>query len=368
VRVVRIALIWFLSFASLAEAQTNFSIQDIHVNPDKSVAITWPAVPQISYHVMFAGTPTGVWEDLPDGRVTAGTNDWSLSYTDTLTHTFFAKQLFYKVRKTRLPVIMTLVLDRSGSMFCPPPCGSGGAFGLSGIMSNFLGFFDDNIDKVAMSSFGSTATLDVPMEQPFTSAIETAANAMVFGGRTFAEGGLMIGFNQVNNTPVPMGETVTKVIVFFTDGYANTFQTNFSCRVAPINLGQSDPSFGGSGGAPWGYEFMDPAGGVDPSCNSTTFPSIDGTTKTISSLNQNVWNEGQLHALSVANQIRSANIVIYSIGIGDGLSQDFLRNVANDPAGSAYDPGQISGEAVFASDASQLEAAFEAIATKVLYQ
>jgi secreted protein with Ig-like and vWFA domain len=75
-----------------------------------------------------------------------------------------------------------------------------------------------------------------------------------------------------------------------------------------------------------------------------------------------------MHALSVANQIRSAYILIYSIGVGNGLNQDFLRNIANDPSGSMYNANQISGEAVFAPDASQLQAVFDTIAAKVLSQ
>ena len=365
-RVIRVAVICFLGFTGVANAQTNFFIQDIHVNPDSSVTITWPAVPQIPYHVMFADSPTGMWQDFSDGTVAAGSNISSLAYTDT--NGLAVTQRFYKVRKTRAQLIMALVLDRSGSMGCEPPCGSGGAFVLSNAVSSFIDNFDDSADMVGMSSFGSTASLDVPMEQPFKSDITAAANAMNFGGRTFAEGGLQIGFNQVNNTSAPPGQNAVKVIVFFTDGYANTFQTNFSCRVAPINLGQSDPPIGlpTNAGAPWSYEFIDPAGGSDPPCTSTTFQSIDGTTKTISQNNQNVWYEGQLHALSVANQIRSANILIYSIGLGAGLNQDFLRNIANDPAGSLYNINQISGEAVFAPDASQLQAVFQSIATKVL--
>jgi len=270
---------------------------------------------------------------------------------------------------TRANVIMGLVLDRSGSMGCVPPCGSGGGAALPGAVSSFISNFDDTVDKAAMSSFGSCATLDVPMAQPFKSAITTAAPGTAQdGGRTFSEGGLMLGFNQVNNTLLSTGESVVKVIIFFTDGFANTFQTNFSCRAAPINLGQSDPPFGGSftAGAPWSTEFMDPACGNDPGCSDTTFLSIDGTTKTISANNQNVWNEGQLHALSVANQIRSAGILIYSIGLGGALNQDFLKNIANDPTGSAYNKNQISGEAEFAPDASQLAAIFNQIATKIL--
>ncbi len=206
------------------------------------------------------------------------------------------------------------------------------------------------------------------MGQPFKSAITTAANALSWNGRTFSEGGLMIGFGQVNNTAGSTGETVVKVVIFFTDGFANTFETNFNCRTAPIILGQGDPTFNGTttAGAPWSTEFIDPAGGPDPSCSDTTFKSIDGTTKAIDPNTQNVWTEGQLHALSVANQIRSANILVYSIGVGTDPNQDFLKNIANDPTGSLYNPNQIAGEAEFAGTASQLQAVFDQIATKIL--
>ena len=77
-RAIRVALVCILGFGSLAKAQTNFFIQDIHVNPDSSVTITWPAVPQIPYHVMFADSPTGIWQDFLNGRVMADSNVWSL--------------------------------------------------------------------------------------------------------------------------------------------------------------------------------------------------------------------------------------------------------------------------------------------------
>ena len=271
---------------------------------------------------------------------------------------------------TRANVIMGLVLDRSGSMGCDPPCGSGGGAALPGAVASFIGHFDDTTDKAAMSSFASEARLDVAMEQPFKSDIVAKApGTKDDNGRTFSEGGLMIGFNQVNGTVPSSLETVVKVVIFFTDGFANTFQTNFACSATPLNLGQGDPPFGGlyTAGAPWGFNFMDPTTGNNVACSDTTFKSIfDGSTKTISQNNQNIWNEGQLHALSVADQIRTAGILVYSIGLGGGLNQDFLKNIANDPTGSAYTTNQISGEAAFAPDASQLQAIFDTIANKIL--
>ena len=248
-----------------------------------------------------------------------------------------------------------------------PPQGSGGGAALPDAVSSFISLFDDTIDQASMSSFGSDATLDVPMQQPFRNKITTAANALSFNGRTFSDGGLQSGFGQVKGAPVPAG-TVIKVVIFFTDGYANTFQDVFGCSPNPLNLGQGDPPFGGPTTCcgSWGFSFMNPVGGADTACSSTTFVSIDGTTKTIGSNNQNIWNEGQLRALDTATKIRAAKIIIYSIGLGGGLNQNFLRNIANDPAGNAFDPNQTQGEAVFAPDNSQLQAVFDQIAGKIL--
>ncbi len=371
-----------MGFAYITRARLSKAVDSACLTAVRNLLNGQTAAGNAARAAFFANYGTS-GRDVPPGptvTVTFSTvnnnNVVDVSATDTI-NTYFIRVLpVWKTlavgssaEATRADVIMGLVLDRSGSMGCDPPCGSGGGAALPGAVSSFINNFDDTIDKACMSSFASTATTNVPMQQPFKSAISAAAPGTAQdNGRTFSEGGLMIGFNLVNNTPVTTGEKVVKVIVFFTDGFANTFETNLSCRTAPINLGQSDPPFGGSftAGAPWSYEFIDPSGGSDPSCSDTTFPSIAGGNLTISQNNQNIWNEGQRHALAVANQIRGANILIYSIGLGGGLNQDFLRNIANDPAGSLYNTNQISGEAEFAPDASQLAAIFNQIATKIL--
>ena len=54
-------------------------------------------------------------------------------------------------------------------------------------------------------------------------------------------------------------------------------------------------------------------------------------------------------AIQVANSMRAQGIVIYSIGLGDKISQAFLQQVANDPASATFDPNQPVGQAVFAA-------------------
>ena len=71
-------------------------------------------------------------------------------------------------------------------------------------------------------------------------------------------------------------------------------------------------------------------------------------------------------ANQVANSMRAQNIVIYSIGLGDKISQAFLQQVANDPASSTFNPNEPVGQAVFAPTAADLQSVFQTIASEIL--
>jgi len=64
--------------------------------------------------------------------------------------------------------------------------------------------------------------------------------------------------------------------------------------------------------------------------------------------------------------MRSQGIVVYSIGLGDKISEAFLQQVANDPASSTFNPNEPVGQAVFAPTASDLNAVFQSIASEIL--
>src|SRR5271165_916726 len=94
---------------------------------------------------------------------------------------------------TRGKLVMTLVLDRSGSMK-----NNGGSKALPPAVTSFINYFDNNNDEVAMVSFASNATIDVPIGYQFITPITNAVNAMKskFGGGTFGLGGLVDGKAQ----------------------------------------------------------------------------------------------------------------------------------------------------------------------------
>lgn len=285
----------------------------------------------------------------------------------------------------RNPLVMSLVLDRSGSMNL-----NGGATALPPAVTNFITYFDEGIDNVADISFSSVDSVDVPMTTSFQSPINSAVEGMTFGGGTFAQAGLQDGFAQVLTQPA--SPNIIRVVVFFTDGWANTdgLPTNVTTSTAstthdvlnctgtakkpsntPMNYGGCAPLEAAAG---WcsGFFFMNPSTGSVTTCpNATTFPALDGggnALSPVSTAQQDVANDATYRTEQLANNMRNStnNITIYSIGLGDKINQAYLQDVANDPDAATYNSSQPQGEAVFAPSASQLNAVFQTIASKVL--
>jgi hypothetical protein len=370
------ALVCLLAFTVVANGQTNFYIQSIQENADGSVSITWPAIPTWSYHVMYADSPGGVWQDFSDGQFTAGANEWTLCYTDT--NSAAASQRFYKIRTTRPKVIMTLVLDHSGSMAPLPGGTTHGGIYLPGAVSTFINYFADNYDEAAMVSFASTATVDVPMGQPFMQAISAAASNLFWCGGTYSVGGLTNAFVQENSVIVPKGQAALKVVVFFTDGLANMIQQTLSC--SPTNawiFGGVDPPSSGvfffnsttpntCSGQDNGCYIADGSSSAACGCNASQFFSDQNYTME-SFTRANVTAEAQYQAVQVANDMRANNIIVYSIGLGGaGVDLYFLAQVANATNSPTYNPSQPTGQAIIANDPSALQSIFQQIASQLL--
>lgn len=270
----------------------------------------------------------------------------------------------------RAKLVMSIVLDRSGSMNQ-----NGGCVGLPPAVDTFISFFDDNMDRAALVTFASNARVDVAMTRPFRTAIQRAVPrncSQDYTGFTYFDGGLQLASQQNSVVVVGPGEQVVKVVVFFTDGLANTFQGTFDCppsRVLNVTSGDSGNN----------VTLLDPLTG-DPVCGSTnggsfsccpnltTFPSVNGGTRRAVGPNagSDVRQEAKDVARNRARQIRMAGNIVYTIGLGDGLDQDFLREIANDPSSPAYDPSQPTGEFAFAPTAADLQAVFQTIARKIL--
>ncbi len=279
---------------------------------------------------------------------------------------------------TRGKLVMTVILDRSGSMK-----NNGGSSALPPAVTTFVNYFDNANDEVAMVSYASHATVDVAIKYSFKTPITNAVNAMTFSGGTFGPGGLTLAKAQNDSVVVQPGQNVVKVVVYFTDGYVNEIQDTLNCPAAKlINYGGYDT---GSS-----VDFFSPANGTDwGAADSHGYPPYDttphyctGVTKFTSAINgsqktftrSNVTADATYRASQTATAMRTENpgMYVYAIGLGSSIDQAFLKQIANDPGSSTFNPNQPVGMAVFATNCpssqctTQLQQVFQTIASRIL--
>ncbi len=278
---------------------------------------------------------------------------------------------------TRGKLVMSLVLDRSGSM-----TSDGGSAALPTAVTTFINYFDNNNDEVAMISFASDATINVAIGYNFITPITNAVHSMTFAGGTFGPGGLTDAKAQNDSVVVPAGQNAVKVVVYFTDGYVNTIQDYLSCSGTPTlyNFGGYDSGSSVDVFNPSTGTSLATYDGVSKWTPSTT--CLKNVTKFTSAINgqlvplnrANVTADAKYRALQTANAMRAENpgMLVYSIGLGSSIDQAFLQQIANDPASSTYNPNQPVGEAVFATNCpssqctTELQQIFQTIAAKIL--
>ena len=309
---------------------------------------------------------------------------------------------------TRGKLVMSLVLDRSGSM--DNNHDKGGA-ALQSAVPNFIDDFSNTSDEVSMISFASNATVDFPINYNFITPITNAVKALKFAGGTFGTGagnnlnpdpakGPPLSLAKLqNDTVLPQpGQNLTKVVVYFTDGLMNTIQDTFNCPVAKlINYGGWDQGnvtpdfFDPTSGTDWGtISASGASNGALPYdskpdyCKDasgkyvTTFYS-QVSKKQVSFLQSNVTADAQYRALATATALRTEAPIatyIYVIGLGSGIvpaTQAFLGQIANDPAYPAtYNSSQPAGLFLYVPSCpsptctTDLNTAFQTIASKIL--
>jgi hypothetical protein len=255
-------------------------------------------------------------------------------------------------------LVMSLALDRSGSMK-----NNGGANALPPAVDSFIMNFDNTNDHVAMVSFASDdstndpSTPNVTMTTGFQDPIKSAVSGWYSksSGATFAYGGLKDAKDQNATIAVAPGDNVAKVVVFFTDGIANTIQDNLSCPGFPlINYGGNAPSEGN------GVWFMNPrsgatqcqitSGGRPSCCTATGFPSQKyGTVKPFTTTN--ITGDAEYRMLQMANDMRNGvgdpvPTAIYAIGLGTDVNMSFLQELANDSHSDTFNSSQPTGLAL----------------------
>jgi hypothetical protein len=281
---------------------------------------------------------------------------------------------------TRGKLVMTMVLDRSGSMG-----NNGGGTALKSAGPVFVGFFSDSSDEIAMTSFASNATLNLVMNYNFTTPIKNAITALTFTGATFGLGGLTLAKTQEDNYIVQPGQNVVKVVVYFTDGYVNTIQQSLSCNgtLTLYNFGGYDSGssvgffnpttgvqiYSYDGSSKW---YTCDANGCSTQTTTSCLRNVAGFKSAIDGKTKSFTPDAKFQSLQIATAMRTEGIYIYALGLGTSIDQTFLQQIANDPASSTYSLTEPQGLAGFAASCPssqctmQLQQIFQTIAAKIL--
>jgi Flp pilus assembly protein TadG len=294
---------------------------------------------------------------------------------------------------TRAPVVMTLVLDRSGSMdpFIPlVVCGDvteGGKY-LAGAATQFINIFDETLDQAAVVSFATTATTDLPMTKTFKTGaknVPTIVNNLSWNGYTCSECGLTNALLIQNAVIAP---NAVKVVVFFTDGQANTIHGTFNTFPYLFGLdegpepnchnpnGPSNFYYTNGLGRARSQNFVCSSGscqGAPGNCGSTTI----SVNTYINALGQSrffcasqVVEDAMTNCVLLAQTMRANNNYVYSVGLTAQSALNppdlaFLQSVANDPDGPSFDKTQPVG-AAFQSTGQDLSQVFQQIAADII--
>ena len=327
---------------------------------------------------------------------------------------------------TRAKLIMTIVLDRSGSM-CggSDPCQNGvqgddGGQALQAAVPDFISNFDQTPstgDEVGLISFSSNSTINYAINYSFITPIDSAVSSLVFEGGTFGTGAgtgtllsttigppMSLAGLQNDGVLIQPNQSVVKVIVYFTDGLMNTIQDQFHCggvsnsTLTLLNYGgydnpgptqygaildptQAENIYGNASGSGFPYNS---SGNTCIGSNGqpvTTFPSQQPGKGSLSFLQTNITGETQYRALQTASTLRSESPnpnYFYTVGLGDSVdssTQMFLKEIANDPTADTYNPSQTTGEFFYIQNCPSTPASicnnevlqvFQTIAAKVL--
>jgi hypothetical protein len=271
--------------------------------------------------------------------------------------------------------------------------------------------------------------VDAALNNPFNPAIDNAVAAMNPVGGTFGTGAgsnpvlltdpnappLSMAQLQNDSVTINPGQNVIKVVVYFTDGLMNTVQDKFHCggtsnnTLTLVNYGGCDATTGSCAPA---VHFLNPAGdpsipsndwgncnpSVGDNCSSGLVYNSSGAKcydssgslvrKFVSQQNgssqyltmANVTAEAQYRAIQTAIAMRTESPVptyIFTILLGNDVDATaLLKQLANDPSSPNYiktqPQGQFfaiascTGSVNLANCKTELNTAFQTIATKVL--
>lgn len=154
--------------------------------------------------------------------------------TDVDVDTFFMKlipgeqldKVAIKARSSarRVPAIISLVFDTSGSMDCNGACPEK-LQALKDAATTFIEAFQDDLDQVAIIEFNYNAEVLEPMQLIDKEELIETIDDLSTGGWTNIAEGIKLGRLELESTENP---EAIKALVLFSDGAPNTLSPNFT--------------------------------------------------------------------------------------------------------------------------------------------
>jgi Mg-chelatase subunit ChlD len=262
------------------------------------------------------------------------------------------------------PVDLVFVVDQSGSLET-----AGAWDDLQHAARSFVNHFSDDLDQMAVVSFGTRGTTRLPLQAPFRTAARNQIDRMSSVGWTNTAEGLEHAYDQL------VGEAsrdrAVKVVVFFTDGRPTAFRGKIGGKNRILAVAAEDKN------VVRGYFDNPDAIPMD----SWQWPADDACRDVV---NCSIWTEGghpphgvrgreiaRDMGLAVAARIRSEGAYVYTIGLGNPLSSelgrpdlDYLSQMANEHG--RISSRQPSGRMYFAPTPQDLDEVFRQVASDLV--
>ena len=262
------------------------------------------------------------------------------------------------------PVDLVFVIDQSGSLET-----AGAWDDLQHAARSFVNYFSDDLDQMAVVSFGTRGTTRLELQAPFRTAARNQVDRMSSVGWTNTAEGLEHAYDQLVGEAAR--DRAVKVVVFFTDGRPTAFRGTIGGRNRILAVAAEDKN------VVRGYFDNPDAIPMD----SWQWPADDACRDVV---NCQVWTEGghpphgvrgrdlaRDMGFAVANRIRSEGAYLYAIGLGNPLSSelgrpdlDYLSQLANEHG--RISPRQPSGRMYFAPTPQDLDEVFRQVASDLV--
>lgn len=264
------------------------------------------------------------------------------------------------------PMDLVFVIDQSGSL------GTAGAWDdLQDAARLFVDYFSDDLDQLALVSFGTRGATRLSLQSPFRTTAKNRVDGMRSVGWTNTAEGLRLAYQQVTGSAVR--ERSVKVVVFFTDGRPTAFRGTVGGKERILAVAAAAEDWNKVRG------YWDDPDAIP--MDRWLWPAEDACKNVV---NCEEWVEaghpphgvvGRKIArdmgLAEANRIRSTGAYVYTIGLGNPLASelerpdlDYLSTLANE--NGRVNSGQPAGRMYYAPSADELRAVFQQVAADLV--